>query len=128
MPEGDTLFRSARALSKALTGKTVSKFETALAPLQRVHDDAPLTGRVVEKVESRGKWLLMYFSGDLILLTHMMMSGSWHIYRTGEKWRWTRHHMRVVLRTPDYEAVAFEVPVARFHTARSLECNTAIPK
>jgi len=40
----------------------------------------------VEKVESRGKWLLIHFSGDLILVTHMRMSGSWHIYRAGERW------------------------------------------
>jgi endonuclease-8 len=128
MPEGDNIFRSARALNKALAGATVTGFETAYAPLASVHDNTPVTGRTIEKVESRGKWLLMYFSGDLILVTHMLMSGSWHIYRIGEKWRWTRQHMRVVLRTRDYEAVAFEVPVARFHTARSLERNTAIPK
>ena len=36
--------------------------------------------------------------------------------------------MRVVIRTQDFEAVAFDVPVARFHTARSLERTTAIPK
>ena len=43
-------------------------------------------GGTVEKVEARGKWLLVHFSGDLILVTHMLMSGSWHLYRTGEKW------------------------------------------
>jgi endonuclease-8 len=81
MPEGDTIFRSARALNKALSGATVAGFETAYAPLASVHDDTPVTGRIIEKVESRGKWLLIYFSGDLILVTHMLMSGSWHIYR-----------------------------------------------
>jgi endonuclease-8 len=128
MPEGDTIFRSARTLNKALAGATVTGFETAYAPLLRVHDDTPVTGRVIEKVESRGKWLLIYFSGDLILVTHMLMSGSWHIYRTGERWRRGRQHMRAVIRTKDFEAVAFDVPVASFHTARSLERSTSIPK
>lgn len=128
MPEGDTLFRSARALAKALTGKTMTRFETALAPLQRVHDDAPITGRTVEKVESRGKWLLMHFSGDQILLTHMLMSGSWHIYRTGERWWLPRKAMRVVIGVEGFEAVAFNVPVAEFHTARSLARHSAVPK
>jgi endonuclease VIII len=128
MPEGDNIFRSARALNKALAGAAVTGFETAYAPLASVHDNTPLTGRTIEKVESRGKWLLMYFSGDLILVTHMLMSGSWHIYRTGERWRRSRRQMRVVIRTQDFEAVAFDVPVARFHTARSLERNSAIPK
>ena len=128
MPEGDTIFRAARTLDKALAGATVTGFETGLARLASANDKAPVTGRVIEKVEARGKWLLIYFSGDLILVTHMLMSGSWHIYRTGERWKRPRGQMRAVIRTAQYEAVAFAVPVAEFHTARSLERSTAIPK
>ena len=72
MPEGDTIYRATRALQRALGGKVVTGFETGLAKLARVNDDATMVGRVVEKVESRGKWLLIYFSGDLILVTHML--------------------------------------------------------
>ena len=128
MPEGDMVFRSARTLERALAGSTVIGFETAYAPLASVHDNAPVTGRAIENVESRGKWLLMYFSGDLILVTHMLMSGSWHIYRTGERWHKSRAHMRIVIRTEKYEAVAFDVPVAQFHTHRSLARHPAIPR
>jgi len=128
MPEGDTIFRSARALNLALAGKTVTRFESAYAQLVSVDDESPVAGRVVERVESRGKWLLIHFSGDLVLVTHMLMSGSWHIYRPGERWQRTRSHMRAVVATSDFEAVAFDVPVASFHTARSLERHTAIPK
>jgi endonuclease-8 len=120
MPEGDTIYRAARALQKAIGGKVVTGFETGLAKLARVNDDTPLVGRVVEKVESRGKWCLIFFSGDLILVTHMLMSGSWHLYRTGERWQMGRGRMRVVIRTADWEAVGFDIPVAEFHTAQSL--------
>jgi endonuclease-8 len=128
MPEGDTIYRAARAMQRALGGKVVTGFETGLAKLARVNDDSPLVGRVVEKVESRGKWLLVYFSSDLILVTHMLMSGSWHLYRTGERWWMGRSKMRVVVRTADWEAVAFDVPIAEFHTARSLERSSQVPK
>ncbi len=128
MPEGDTIFRAARAVGKAIGGKVVTRFETALAHLASVNDDTPVAGRMVEKVEARGKWLLIHFSGDLILVTHMLMSGSWHIYRAGERWRRGRNHMRAVVATADFEAVAFDVPVARFYTAHTLERNTSIPK
>jgi len=128
MPEGDTIYRTARALDRALAGKTVTGFETALAPLARVDDDAPVAGRTVERVEARGKWCLIYFSGDLILVTHMRMSGSWHLYRPGERWQMGRSRMRVVIQTADREAVAFNVPVAEFHTARSLIRKSQIPK
>jgi len=132
MPEGDTIYRAARALDRAIGGKVVTGFETGLAKLARVNDDAPLVGRVVEKVESRGKWCLIFFSGDLILGTHMLMSGSWHLYRPGERWRMGRARMRVVIRAGDekggWEAVGFNIPVAEFHTARSLERSSQVPK
>lgn len=127
MPEGDTIYRAARALQRAIGGKVVTGFETELAKLARVNDDAPLAGRVVEKVESRGKWCLIYFSGDLILVTHMLMSGSWHLYRPDERWQMGRSHMRVVIRTAAWEAVGFNISVAEFHTARSLERSSQVP-
>jgi endonuclease-8 len=127
MPEGDTIYRAARALDRALGGRVVTAFETGLAKLARVNDDSPLVGRAIEKVQSRGKWLLIYFSGDLILVTHMLMSGSWHLYRTGERWKMGRSRMRVVIRTEDWEAVAFNVPIAEFHTRRSLERSEQMP-
>jgi len=127
VPEGDTIFRAARALQRAIGGQFCTGFETALAPLARVNDDTPLAGRTIERVEARGKWLLIYFSGDLILVTHMLMSGSWHLYRTGERWQMGKARMRAVIRTAGWQAVAFNVPVAEFHTARSLARYTAIP-
>ncbi len=115
-------------MQRALGGKVCTGFETGLAPLARVNDDAPLAGRMIEKVEARGKWLLVHFSGDLILLTHMLMSGSWHLYKTGEKWWMGKDRMRAAIRTADWQAVAFNVPVAEFHTARSLERYSQVPK
>ena len=128
MPEGDTIYRAARALRGVLAGRVVTGFETGLVGLARVDDDASVVGRVVERVESRGKWLLIYFSGDLILVTHMLMSGSWHLYRSGERWQMGRAKMRVVIRVEGWDAVAFNVPIAEFHTARSLERSSQMPK
>jgi endonuclease VIII len=128
MPEGDTIYRTARALQRTIGDKVVTGFETGLAKLARVNDDTPIAGRVVEKVESRGKWCLIYFSGDLILATHMLMSGSWHLYHAGERWRMRRNRMRIVIRTADWEAVAFNVQVAEFYAARSLERSSHISK
>ena len=115
-------------MQRAIGGRVVTGFDTGLAKIARVNDDTPLVGRTVEKVESQGKWCLVYFSGDLILVTHMLMSGSWHLYRTGEKWWMGKDRMRVVIRTAEWEAVAFNVPVVEFHTARTLERNSQVPK
>lgn len=120
MPEGDTIFRTARTLNLALAGQIVTGFETQLPKLARVDDDHPIAGRTVESATASGKWLLIKFSGGLVLLTHMLMSGSWHIYRPGEKWQRGRYHMRIVISTANIIAVAFDVQVAEFHTESSL--------
>ena len=126
MPEGDTIFRTARTLSRALGGHVVTGFESAFPALTRVHYDRPLTGRTVESVVSRGKHLLMYFSDDLILHTHMRMNGSWHIYRTGERWQRPARDMRIVVATDVFVAVAFNVPVAEFLSGRDLERHSQL--
>jgi endonuclease-8 len=120
MPEGDTIFRAARTLDRALAGHAVTRFESVLPALERIDYDTPLAGRTVDRVEARGKWVLMHFSGDLTLLTHMRMSGSWHIYRPGERWQLARGRMRVVVETAEILAVGFDVPVAEFHAAATL--------
>jgi endonuclease-8 len=143
MPEGDTIYRSARALQKAIGGRIVTAFETQLAKLASVNDQSPLVGRTVERVEAQGKWCLIYFSASasasgeeaLILATHMLMSGSWHIYRTGaetgrpaEKWFMSRRNMRVAITCGEMQAVVFNVQLAEFYTARTLARNSQIPK
>ena len=120
MPEGDTIFRAARTLHRALAGKQVAHFESMLPSLNRIHEDAPLTGRTVERVSARGKHLLMEFSGGLVMRTHMRMNGSWHIYKRGERWQRARREMRIVVATADYEAVGFNIPVAEFLSARQM--------
>ena len=114
MPEGDTIFRAARTLHRALAGHLVTQFESVFPALTRVHEDAPITGRRIERVRAHGKHLLMTFSGDLTLRTHMRMNGSWHIYRPGERWQRPRRDMRIVVSTAGFIAVGFSIPVAEW--------------
>src|SRR5438874_12373289 len=126
MPEGDTIFRAARTLDRALAGRTVTRFDSVFSKLTRANDDLRITGRTVERVDARGKHLLIWFSGDLVLRTHMRMHGSWHIYQTGERWQRPRADMRIVIGTAEYEAVAFSVPIAELTDARSLEHDPSV--
>src|SRR5882672_7356316 len=126
MPEGDTIFRAARTLNRALAGRTVTRFDSVFSKLARVDHDRPLLGRRIDRVDARGKHLLIWFSGDLVLRTHMRMHGSWHLYRPGERWQRPRADMRIVLRTDEFEAVAFSVPVAALETPAELERQPAI--
>ena len=127
MPEGDTIFRAARTLGRALGGKAVTAFRSTFPNLTRFHDDTPITGRMVESVEARGKWLLIHFSGGATLATHLLMNGSWHIYRHGERWLKSRLDMRIAIENGEFAAVGFKVPVAEMHTAESLARHPRIP-
>jgi endonuclease VIII len=135
MPEGDTIHRTARTLHRALAGQVVTRFESVYPHLTRVDADAPLCGRTIERVEARGKHVLMWFSaqswgppsgGPLVLRTHMRMHGSWHIYRPGERWQRPRHEMRIVIETDAIHAIAFTVPVAELATASEIERGPAL--
>jgi endonuclease-8 len=97
----------------------VVRFESVLPALTRVHEDTPITGRTVEQVEAAGKHVLMRFSGNLVLRSHMRMNGAWHVYRPGERWRRARRDMRIVVATARFEAVAFSVPIAEWLDARA---------
>jgi endonuclease VIII len=114
VPEGDAIFRTARTLNRALAGHEVVRFESVLPALTRIHEDTPIVGRTIESVAAAGKHVLMRFSSDLVLRTHMRMNGSWHIYRPGEAWQRPRRDMRVVVATKSFEAVGFNIPIAEF--------------
>ena len=128
MPEGDTIFRTARALTRALTGKPITRFESAYAQLTQANDQKPFIGQTITQIEARGKWLLIHFSGGSILATHMLMSGSWHIYKPGDPWQEKASNARIVIETADYLAVGFRIPIARMYTAESLLRDKKIPR
>jgi endonuclease-8 len=107
MPEGDTLFRIATTLGKALTGKVLTRFASPLPALE----DVALEGRTVAKVEAHGKNLLIHFDDGRCLHTHLRMNGSWHLYRPKERWFKAAHRARAVLETADFVAVCFDAPV-----------------
>lgn len=111
MPEGDTIYRAAQTLARALEGKTVTSF-AGRAPQLRAVRPQRLVGETIAAVESRGKHLLVWFAPtDLALHTHMRMSGSWHLYRTSERWRKPAHLARAVIDVEGWTAVCFSAPV-----------------
>lgn len=110
MAEGDTILRTARRLDNALEGQVIA----ARAPNARGRAAGieRLDGRRLERVEARGKNLLLRF-GDVLLHSHLGMSGSWHVYRRGERWSGPRRSAWAVLTSEGREAVQFGGPTLR---------------
>lgn len=83
MPEGDTIHRAAARLDAALGGRVI-ELADAPDPRSPIHGRAgQLEGRVLERVEARGKHLLVHFSGDLAVHSHLGMNGRWRIRADG---------------------------------------------
>ncbi len=105
MPEGDTVWQTARTLGKALEGAAVT---VDFRVPQLATTDLAAT---VTTSASRGKHLLTRFDNGDTLHTHLKMEGSWHLYRPGEHWRRPAHEARVVLTGEDWTAVGFALGV-----------------
>jgi endonuclease-8 len=120
VPEGDTIYRAAAAMHRALAGRVVTRFDSVYPAVMRIADDRAVVGRTIESVSARGKHLLITFSGGLVLRTHMRMNGSWHLYKSGVRWQRPARDMRVLVVAGGVEAVGFNVPVAELLTARDL--------
>jgi endonuclease-8 len=79
MPEGDTVWRAARTLGAALGGRRVTAFSSSLPAVAASAARMGIVGRRVERVESRGKHLLLRFEGGATLHTHLGMHGAWRV-------------------------------------------------
>ena len=126
MPEGDTVFKAAQTLHRFMAGRLVTRFDSVYPAVTRIAEDHPIVGRTVESVSSRGKHLLMVFSGDLVLRTHLRMNGSWHIYPAGARWQRPARDMRVLVCTADACAVGFNIPVAELLSGRELQRHSQL--
>jgi endonuclease VIII len=121
MPEGDTIHRAAAALRHALLGQELTRVD-----LPRVAPPHPRVGAHVVRVEARGKHLLLRTSDGLTIHTHQRMTGSWHLYRPGERWRKAPGTARVVLATARAVAACFAAPVVEVLDDRGVRRHPAL--
>lgn len=135
MPEGDTIYRTATVLRRVLRGKRVTGFETTVAQVAAVIARRPAIGRVISEVAPRGKHLLIVLrdpdagpAADLVLHTHMRMTGSWHVYHEGAAWKKPARLAKVVLRVEGVVAPCFSAPVVELLTAGETARHPALAR
>jgi endonuclease VIII len=111
VPEGDTVYLAAQRLNSALSGQTIVGSDFRIPRYASVD----LSGKVIERVRPAGKHLF-FDLGDISLHTHFKMQGSWHLYKSGERWRRPAYQARVILKTSSWDAVGFDLPVIELVT------------
>jgi endonuclease VIII len=117
MPEGDTIHHAAARIRPVLAGRVPDEIVT---PHPRHGHDRwrqRLDGRAVSAVTARGKHLLIGFEGDLVLHSHLRMTGSWSVRPTGARWARAPRRAWLVVRADGHDVVQFDGPVLELMTA-----------
>jgi endonuclease VIII len=122
--EGDTILRTAKRLDAALGGRRVSA--RAPNPRGRAARVERLDGRVLQGVEARGKHLLLGFEDDLVLHSHLAMSGTWQVKSRGARWRRSPQSAWLILAAGDAQAAQFGGPTLRLLDAGRLRRDPTI--
>lgn len=122
MPEGDTVHLAARRLNLALAGRTLLAGSELRVP---AFATSHLPGRRVGSVDARGKHILFRLDDDLVLHTHFKMEGSWHLYRSGSRWRGPAFEVRAVLVTDEWNAVGYRLAVVELLEPQEAEAALA---
>ena len=108
MPEGDTVYRAARTLDRALGRQKLTSTDFRVPQLAA----ADLSGHTVAEVGSRGKHILLRTAEGLTLHTHLKMEGKWELYRSGHRWTGgPSYDVRAVLETSDWAAVGYRLGI-----------------
>jgi endonuclease-8 len=111
MPEGDSLHRAARRLQVLVGERVAVETPHPRAAAERVAER--LDGRRLLGVEAIGKNLLLSFEGDLVLRSHLRMSGRWQMRERGAA---RRGRPWLVLAGREREAVLWNGPVLELTT------------
>ena len=106
MPEGDTVWLTAKRLHDALAGRPVTTFDLRVPQLAT----SDVTADTVEAVAARGKHILMRFAGGLTLHSHLRMDGSWHIVAAGRRPNaQPEHRIRALVGNAEWLAAGYRV-------------------
>jgi endonuclease-8 len=115
MPEGDTIHYAANRLRPILAGEA-PEVRTPAPRLKGGRWPDRLGGRTVTAVDAHGKHLFVHFEGDLLIHSHLRMTGSWGTYDAGARWRRSPRRAWLVLAAKGREAVQFDGPVLELMT------------
>jgi endonuclease-8 len=118
MAEGPLVHYYVNQLRKILQGRDV-RIEFHLRKLKDV--EPSLQNIHIQSVEANGKQFRIHLSDNRILLIHLMMWGSWRIYRKDESWDKPIQRARVIFHTDSHVAVVFSAPVVKLLTLSQLQ-------
>jgi endonuclease VIII len=116
MPEGDTIMWAANRIRPALCGRAPEEIRTPHPRHALDRWPQRLSGRVVTTVDTHGKHLFIRFEGELVLHSHLGMTGAWGVYEHGRRWRRSPGRAWIVFGADGREVVEFDGPLLELLT------------
>jgi endonuclease-8 len=116
MPEGDTILYAANRIRPVLEGRVPDEIRTPQPRHALDRWPARLSGRTLTAVETHGKHLFLHFEGDLVIHSHLGMTGAWRVFSGGRRWRRSRSSAWLVLAAGDDEVAEFNGPLLELLT------------
>jgi endonuclease VIII len=116
VPEGDSLHRVAQMLSPKLVGRQL----TGLTLVRSAARTDGLVGTSIERVEARGKNLLVHFAAGWSLHVHLKMNGRVRIYPRASAPKVAFNLTSAVLDTAEHRVMVYTAPIARLLRTRDL--------
>jgi endonuclease VIII len=123
VPEGDTIHYAANRMRPLLAGRVPDELATPHPRFARERWPERLAGRAVEGVDAVGKHLLLRFEGDLVIHSHLRMTGVWGVYGEGRRWGRSARRAWLVIRAADHAVVQFDGPVLELMTAARVRAD-----
>ncbi len=108
MPEGQVSHRNAARFARCLVGRTIAAAWSTDPRVRAQRLDARLAGETITAAEARGKFHILRFASGRVLVSHLMMSGMWHLY--DEDAAPVGRRVMIGLRVPGYVAVLVRCP------------------
>jgi endonuclease VIII len=116
MPEGDTIAHAAVRIRPILEGRVPDEIATPQPRHALDRWPARLAGRAVTSVDTYGKHLFLRFEGDLVLHSHLGMTGVWGVYGPGRRWGRSARRAWIVFRAAEHDVVEFDGPLLELMT------------
>ena len=123
VPEGDTILWAATRMRPVLAGHVPDLLDMPVGRPGALRGSAGrerwpprLRGRAITRIDTHGKNLFLRFEGDLVLHSHLRMTGSWGVYAPGQRWHRPRSRAWIVFARDGHEVVEFDGPVLELLT------------
>ncbi|WP_138429792.1 endonuclease VIII [Fodinibius saliphilus] len=125
MPEGPEIWRTADLLTEYLQDNTITDLYFAFDELKDY--ESKLKGKNIKNVEARGKAILTFFEGDIVMYSHNQLYGKWMFSDNGQQPD-TNRSLRVAIHNEEKSAYLYSASEIEMLDKQDISAHPYIKK